>query len=112
MVKLENQTVDGVRVVRVSGALNQQGVDVVENEFQAALPDGARAVVDLADVDLITTPGIALIISASKRLRNTSGRVVFSAATGNVRELMRRCRLDEVLEFAGDRKEAVEKAKT
>jgi anti-anti-sigma factor len=112
MVKLENQTVDGVRVVSVTGALNQQGVDVVENDFQAALPDGARAVVDLAKVDLITTPGLALIISASKRLRNTSGRVVFSAATGNVRELMRRCRLDELQHIPPDRTQAVDRPKT
>jgi anti-anti-sigma factor len=109
---LQEQDVDGVRVVCVSGSLTQQGVETIEPAFEAALPDGSRAVVDLADVDLITTPGLTLIISTTKRLRRTSGRVVFTAAAGGVREVLHRCRLDEVLELAGDRDEALEKVKT
>jgi anti-anti-sigma factor len=111
MANVEEQNVRGVRVVRLSGSLTQQGVETIEPAFDAALPDGARAVVDLAGVDLITTPGLTLIISAMKRLRKTSGRVVFSSARPTVMDLLRRCRLDEVLELAADRDEAIEKAK-
>lgn len=101
----------GVRVLRLGGSLTQAGIDVIEPALTAALPDGARAVVDLAGVDLIATPGIALIISLSKRVRATQGRVVFAAPRKGVLEILRRCKLDEVLEIAGNREEALEKAK-
>ena len=108
---MDQQDVEGVRVLRLSGSLTQQAVDRIESEFEAALPDGSRAVVDLAGVDLITTPGLTLIISTTKRLRDTHGRVVFTAARGIVLDLIKRCRLDAVLELEGDPKQAVEKAK-
>jgi anti-anti-sigma factor len=112
MATFEKQDVEGIRVLRLTGSLTQQDVDTLEPSFEAALPDGARAVVDLAGVDLITTPGLTLIISTTKRLRDTRGRVVFASAQGGVRELLRRCRLDEILELAGNREEALAIAKT
>ena len=112
MASLDQQDVAGVRVVRLTGSLTQSGIDDIEPALAAALPDGTRAVVDLGGVDLITTPGLALIISTTKRLRDTQGRVVFTSPKGIVRDLLHRCRLDEVLELAGSRDEAMEKAKT
>jgi anti-anti-sigma factor len=113
MATLDEQTeVDGVRVLRISGSITQDGIETLEPQFAAALPDGARAVVDIEGVDLITTPGLALIIATTKRLRDTRGRVVFSAAKGGVRDLLKRCRLDEVLDLALDQAEAMEKAKS
>ena len=111
MTTLDEQDVDGVRVLRISGSLTQQGVDQIGPAFEAAVPDGARAVVDLGDVDLITTPGLTLFVSATQRMRSTQGRVVFTAARGIVLDLLKRCRLDEVLEIEGDPGHAVEKAK-
>src|SRR5215217_3913046 len=57
----KQKDVDGVRVLRLSGSLTQHGVQTMEPEFERALPDGARAVIHIGEVDLITTPGIALI---------------------------------------------------
>jgi anti-anti-sigma factor len=111
MTTVDQQDVEGVRLVRVHGSMTLADVDGLEPAFEAALPDGARAVVDLGDVDLITTPGLTLIISANQRLRNTHGKVVFTAARGIVLDLFKRCRLDEVLEVEHDRDRAVEKAR-
>jgi anti-anti-sigma factor len=112
MTTLDEQQIDGVRVLRISGSLTQQGVDQIGPAFEAAVPDGARAVVDLGDVDLITTPGLTLFVSATQRMRNTQGRVVFTAAKGIVLDLIKRCRLDAVLEIEDDSGQAVERAKT
>src|SRR4051812_46432674 len=112
MTSVQEQDVEGVRVLRVSGSLTQQEIEQIEPAFEAALPDGVRAVVDLGGVDLITTPGIALIISVSKRLQSTQGKVVFAATPGVVLDVLRRCKLDEVLDLADDRRDAIERAKS
>jgi anti-sigma B factor antagonist/stage II sporulation protein AA (anti-sigma F factor antagonist) len=108
----EQLDLQGVRLLRLSGSLTQQDMDTLEPAVEQALPDGSRAVVDLADVDLVTTPGLALIISIAKRLRDTRGRVIFANARGRVLDVLRRCKLDEVIEMAGNRDEAVELAKS
>lgn len=109
MPSLIEQDIDGVRFLRLSGSLTQQGVEEFEPAFNAAIPDGSRAVVDLDEVDLISTPGLALIIATTHRLKRTSGKVVFAAKPGIVRDLIRRCRLDEVLDLASDRDEAMKR---
>ena len=111
MATLDRADVDGVRVLRLAGSLTQQGVQGMEPAFEDALPDGTRAVVDLREVDLITTPGITLMLAATQRLRRTGGRVVFTAASGVVLDLLHRCRLDEVLELAKSEPEAFERAR-
>jgi anti-sigma B factor antagonist/stage II sporulation protein AA (anti-sigma F factor antagonist) len=107
----EQLDLHGIRLLRLSGSLTQQGIEALEPAVEQALPDGSRAVVDLGDVDHVTTPGLALIISTTKRLRDTRGRVIFANARGNVLDVLHRCKLDEVIEIAGDRDEAVEMAK-
>jgi anti-anti-sigma factor len=111
MASLTHEVVEGVRMVRLSGSLTQAGIDAIEPAFTSALPDGSRAVVDLSGVDLITTPGLTLIIATDKRLRGTQGRMIFASASAGIRNLLRRCRLDEVLELADDQQEAMKKAK-
>jgi anti-sigma B factor antagonist/stage II sporulation protein AA (anti-sigma F factor antagonist) len=108
----EQRDLEGIRLLRLSGSLTQEGMDALEPTVEKALPDGSRAVVDLADVDLVTTPGLALIISTTQRLRGTRGRVIFAGARRGVLDVLRRCKLDEVIEIAGDREEAVEMAKS
>ena len=112
MATLNKHEVEGVRLLRLSGSLTQSGVESLSPDFDAALPDGSRAVVDLADVDLITTPGLTLIIAATKRLRDSRGRVVFTAAQEGVLNMLRRCRLDEVIELADDQQQAVSMVQT
>jgi anti-anti-sigma factor len=112
MASFEQQDVGGVRVLRLRGSLTQHDVDALEPSFDAALPDGSRAVVDLAGVDLITTPGLTLFISTTRRLLDSRGKVVFASARGGVLDVLRRCRLDEVLELVPGHAEALQIVKT
>jgi hypothetical protein len=54
---------DGITVVRIAGSLNQHGVDIVESPFSAATGSASR-VVDLANVDIVNTPAIAMFLGA------------------------------------------------
>jgi len=107
----EQRDQSGIRLLRL-GSLTMQGIEELEPAVEAALPDGSRAVIDLAEVDLITTPGLSMIISTTKRLRDTRGRVIFVGARGGVLNVLKRCKLDEVIEIAADRDHAIELAKT
>lgn len=111
MATLEQQDVEGIRVLRLCGNLTQEDAADFEVRLTQSLPDGSRAVIDLEAVELITTPGIALIIATAKRLRSTRGRAIFTVPKGLVLDVMRRCRLDEVLELVPDRARAIEIAK-
>ena len=58
MASLDQQDVEGVRVLRLSGSLTQPGVEASSPRSRRRCPDGRGRSSTSADVDLITTPGL------------------------------------------------------
>jgi anti-anti-sigma factor len=67
--------------------------------------------VDLAQVDMLNTPAIAMFLGAHRMVKQQGGRLIFTGVQGMVDDLLRRCRLDTVLTIVPGMKEAVEWAK-
>ena len=111
MASVSHSDVEGVRVVSLRGALDHEGVRPVEAAFESATAPGSRVVVDLSDVDMLTTPGISMLVAANQRIAGSGGRVVVTGASGFVDDLLRRCRLDQVLKVVDGLKDAVKVAR-
>ena len=111
MNHFEETQLDGVRVFRLSGALNQDGVRSILPEFRIAARAGGPVVVDLSGVDLINTPGLAVLIAANRDVKQAGGRMIVTQASALVDDALRRCLLDRVLTLVPDFGEAVERAK-
>jgi anti-anti-sigma factor len=97
----ESRHEDGLTVVRLAGGLTYDGVMPVTKPFEAATRAGG-VIVDLADVALVTTPGISLLLAAHQRLSHGGGRLVLTAVPKRLVDLLRRCRLDRVFTFTSD----------
>jgi anti-sigma B factor antagonist len=111
MATLEQQQVGDVLVLRVRGALDHRGVEQVGDAFAQAAASAGRVVVDLGALQLMNTPGIAMLLGAHRSLKKSGGRLVVTGATGIVEDLLRRCRLDAVLTLAPTEAEAIDWAK-
>jgi anti-anti-sigma factor len=97
---LEQSESDGVRLVRLSGSLTQQGVTDVGPAFSAATRGGGSVVVDMSAVDVIATTGITMLLVADRELKQAGGKMVIAGTRGVVRDVLLRCRLDKVLSIA------------
>ena len=63
-----NQT-DSLSHVKLSGRLDTPGVDRIEARFNAlTVARGRDAVIDLEDLDLITSMGIRMLVTAARSL--------------------------------------------
>lgn len=96
----------GVRVLRLDGSLTQDGIASVCFPFEAATQGPVRVVVDLGGVPVLTTPGLSMLISAARRLKEAGGRLVVTRPQDIVADLLRRCRLDAVFDIVADADEA------
>ena len=98
MANLERSDVDGVTVLRLKGTLDRVELSDVEQTFrEATRRDQASVVIDLADVNFLTTPAIAMFLDAAKTLRHSGGRVVVTGPSPRVEDVLRRLRLDSLL---------------
>ena len=111
MTTLAPSDVDGVRVLRITGPLSQDGVDSIRADFVGMLRRDAPNVVDVSAVSHINTPGLALLISAHRTLQSGGGRLLLAGASGMVDDVIRCCHLDRVFALAPDANAAVAQAR-
>jgi anti-anti-sigma factor len=116
MITLDQSKSDGITVLRLEGSLTQAEVAQIEQQFleaTSARPGAAppRTVVDLTNVDLITTPAIAMFLAAVRPAEQAGGRVVFSGARKMINDVLHRCRLDAVFTIVPTVQEAIQKAR-
>lgn len=108
---LTYEDAEGVRVLRPAGSIDHQGTARIEKAFEAAAGGADRLVVDLSAVDLMTTPGIAMVLAASQRAAGRGGRLVVTGARGFVEDMIQRCRLDTVLTMTDSERQAISLAR-
>jgi anti-anti-sigma factor len=68
---------EDVTVVALAGRFDAQSAGDVEDNFKSALDDGANKIlVDMAEVEYISSAGLRVLLSTAKKLTGSSGKLV------------------------------------
>jgi anti-anti-sigma factor len=100
----------GERLVRVqlSGRLDTQGVDHVETRFVASLIPGANsAIVDLSQVDFVSSMGIRMLVSAARSLKARQASLAVFGAPERVSQIFEAVSLSKLLSICASEDEAL-----
>lgn len=97
---------DDIAVLRLIGGLTYEGVVPVAKRFEAQTCNG-HVIVDLAEVPIVTTPGLSLLLGAQQRLTHAGGKMVLVGLSANIADMLRRCRLDRIFTLLPDATAAV-----
>jgi anti-anti-sigma factor len=112
MIQLDQNVVNGVTVLHFQGSLTQEEVASIEPQFLAALAaKPPRVVIDLADVDAVTTPAISMFLASSRSAEKAGGKVIFTGVRGLIADILHRCRLDAILTIATSMDAAMARAR-
>lgn len=86
------------RRIRFAGRLDTMGVNEIESRFLAAAVAGdTDVVVDLSTVELITSMGIRMLISAVRAMTQRRRRLVLFGAQGIVHEVLETAAIDSLM---------------
>ncbi|WP_270934004.1 STAS domain-containing protein [Falsiroseomonas oryzae] len=95
------------KVVMV-GRLDSTTVGMVETPFTAAVSaSGRSAVLDMRNLEFLSSLGIRLLLSAARVVSRRGGKVVLFGAQPMVAEVLTAMALDEVLPLVATEAEAV-----
>ncbi|MBC16959.1 Anti-sigma factor antagonist [Pseudodesulfovibrio profundus] len=77
-------------LVRVNGRLDAVNAPVFEKECMQVVDGGeTMMVIDLSDLEYISSAGLRSILSAAKKLKGTGGTMQFCGLTGMVEEVFK-----------------------
>ena len=98
MADLNCTKLDDLTILKINGSLTSEELAQVERPFgEFTAQPGARIVVDLTNVEIVTTPALSMFIAAANQAKHSGGKIVFTQATPPVRDVLRRLRLSSIL---------------
>jgi anti-sigma B factor antagonist len=103
----------GIVNVALVGRLDTPGVGHVETQLTAhVVPRGARAIVDLSQVDFVGSLGIRMFITIARAAARNGGRVVLYGAQPMVAQVFETTSLNEIVPVRADAAAAHETARS
>jgi anti-sigma B factor antagonist len=87
---------DGVVVIAARGELSAQTGVQLRTALLAETHQGARMVVDLAEVEFVDSVGLGVLVGGLKRIKERDGQMVLADLHPNVVRIFRITRLDHL----------------
>jgi anti-sigma B factor antagonist len=92
------QTKEGCVLVKLEGSLDGSGVASVEKEFNRLKTYGSgKIIVDLCDVDYISSEGVGLLVTHASHIKKTGGRFCVFSVKPQTKKLLNLAKAEQVM---------------
>lgn len=99
---------NNIRLVKLIGTLNITGTTDIGSKFaEHCAGEAVRVIVDLSDVDFLSSIGIRLLMSTAKSVTSNGGKMVFLKPIPEVRNILDIAGILEVIPVYGHVESAV-----
>ncbi len=96
-----------VVVVRLIGRLDSFTSPKVDSQLRALIVQNKKIVLNFSDLDYISSAGVRLILSASKKLELDKGKLVICCVNENVLEVIKLTGFDQILKIYNSEIESI-----
>ena len=108
-MQLTHDTQDGIAILVLAGRLDTQSAPELESTGRARFQEGAcKLLVDMADVDYISSAGLRVLLVLAKEAAACGGRFSLCCLSPAVREVMTISGFDSIIPIATDRLSALD----
>ncbi|MEO1193697.1 MAG: STAS domain-containing protein [Pseudomonadota bacterium] len=98
----------GILIFTLGGRLDSTTAKDLEASLKASLDGGATSILmDMEQLDYISSAGLRVVLLAAKRLRGDAGRFALAALKGDIRQVFEISGLLRILQVHDDRAKAL-----
>ena len=99
---------NGISLIKLIGVLDVQGVDTIETKFAGySTGDQSKVLVDLAEVEFLTSIGIRLLVTTAKSVASRGGKFVLLNPNENVKGILEMTGIMDIIPIHSSLQEAV-----
>lgn len=100
LVSIKEDVKGDILVLRISGRLDAVSSPTAERKVFDYINSGQyKLLLDFSGVDYLSSAGMRMLLSVTKKLKTLSGKVVLFAVTVNVMDVLKMSGFDHVLEL-------------
>lgn len=109
-IDISNDKKNGVLILSFKGRLDAVSSPIAEKKVFDFINKGeTKLLLDFSNVGYLSSAGMRMLLSTTKKLRGLSGKLVLCAITNNVMDVLKMSGFDHVLELAKTQDEALRK---
>lgn len=101
---------DSHTILRLEGRLDASSAPVLEAKLADHVEENAKVLVDFAKVDYLSSAGMRLLLSATKKMKNVSAKLIFFSISDDVMEIIKMAGFERILSISGNETEAINAA--
>ncbi|KAF3361483.1 Anti-sigma factor antagonist [Chlamydiales bacterium STE3] len=110
MVSLNEKQVGEVLLLELKGRLDAVSTPDIEKKVFDHIKHGKyKLILDFTGVDYISSAGMRMLLSTTKKLKGLSGHLVLCSITTNVMDVFKMSGFDHVLELSSSKEEALKR---
>lgn len=106
-----NITIDEInfiKVVRIAGRIDATSTPVLDKKINALLDEKQQLIlIDFEKVDYLSSAGMRLLLSATKKLKTRGGQLVFCNMSEEVMEIIKMAGFERILTICSTEREAL-----
>lgn len=100
--------VNSKTIIRVEGRLDAASAPILENKLGELIIAGKKQLVlDFAKVDYLSSAGMRLLLSTTKKLKASDGRLYFCSVNEEVMEIIKMAGFERILSIFPTEQEAL-----
>lgn len=110
LVSIKQETKGDILVLRIGGRLDAISSPPAERQVFDYINNGQhKLLVDLSGAEYLSSAGMRMLLSVTKKLKSLSGKLVLFAVTNNVMDVLKMSGFDHVLEIVKTEEDGLRK---
>lgn len=110
MVTIKEEAKGDLLIIRITGRLDAISSPIAEKKIFDFINNGQhKLLIDFTGIDYLSSAGMRMLLSVSKKLKSLSGKLVLFSITTNVMDILRMSGFDHVLEIVKTEEDGLHK---
>ena len=98
----------GVYIISLDGRLDASSTPVVEKKIAGVLEKASRVVIDFSNVNYLSSAGMRLLLSATKKLHAKEGKIAFFGMEEDVLQIIKIAGFERILNIFDTKQKALQ----
>lgn len=88
---------EGVKILRIDGRLDAASTPILEKKLAEHIEDAGKIALDFSRVDYLSSAGMRLLLSVTKKMKARKGQIVFFSLGEDVMEIIKMAGFERIL---------------
>ncbi len=112
MIEIDVKQEDKVTIVELHGRLDSEGARKVRDELMPVAEAGSRVLLDMSDVDYMSSAGLRVLLMFYRKVDATAGAIVMTGLNQRIRDVMEMTGFLDFFSTSETREEALQALKS